>query len=140
MEKEKEKIKIQVLTTTPRRTCSTSSDLLSRPTDFSTLSAQCNGVQFTTEPQLPSSFPSSSLLRRPHNFPRRHPLLRQLHQASHTHTLPHHPTTLRHLSRKTCPRHARGTQPAKAHAKLQTVYRSHTPEAAGMILVAEKLR
>jgi hypothetical protein len=33
-----------------------------------------------------------------------------------THTLPHNPTTLRHLSRKTCPRHARSTRPAKTHA------------------------
>jgi len=32
------------------------------------------------------------------------------------HTLPHNPTTLRHLSRKTCPRHARSTRPAKTHA------------------------
>jgi hypothetical protein len=32
------------------------------------------------------------------------------------HTLPHNPTTLRHLSRTTCPRHARSTRPAKTHA------------------------
>lgn len=32
------------------------------------------------------------------------------------HTLPRNPTALRHLSRKTCPRHARGTRPAKTHA------------------------
>ena len=69
-----------------RRRCLASSDQLLHPMDFSTLSAKCNAVQYTTEPQLPAPWLSSSPLAQRHIFPRRRPLLHQLHQESHTHT------------------------------------------------------